>query len=74
MAKDWTKIYKKYKGLWVALTEDESTVVSSAKTAKEAWLKAQESGVRKPVLTRVPLEIVSYVGKSNEISLQENNI
>jgi Family of unknown function (DUF5678) len=62
MAKDWTQIYKKYKGLWIALTEDEEKVVSSAKTAKEAWLKAQEKGIRKPILTRVPLEVVPYVG------------
>jgi predicted RNase H-like HicB family nuclease len=41
MAKDWTKIYTKYKGLWVALAADEETVISSGKTAKEALEKAQ---------------------------------
>ncbi len=42
MAIDWTNIYKKYKGLWVALKDDERTVVSFGKTAKEAWTKAKK--------------------------------
>jgi hypothetical protein len=63
---NWVKIYKKYKGLWVALKNDETTVLASGKTAKEAWLKAQQKGYRKPILTRVPERVVSYVG-SNEV-------
>lgn len=59
---DWTKIYKKYRGLWVALENDEITVVASGKTAKEAWEKAQEKGCKKPLLTRVPEKLVAYVG------------
>ena len=35
MAIDWTKNFKKYKGLWVALKKDQVTVVASGKTAKE---------------------------------------
>lgn len=62
MAIDWTAISKKYKGQWVALEEDEHKVVASAKTAKEAWFKAQQKGHRKPILARVPQKIVSYVG------------
>lgn len=62
MAIDWTHIYKKYKGLWVALEEDEQTVVASGKTAKEAWEKAQEKGYKKPILTRMPERLVTYVG------------
>jgi predicted RNase H-like HicB family nuclease len=42
MAIDWSKIYKKYKGLWVALKNDEKTVVASGKTAKEALNTARE--------------------------------
>ena len=63
---NWIKIYRKYKGLWVALKNDEITVLASGKTAKEAWLKAQQKGYRKPILTRVPERVVSYVG-SNEV-------
>lgn len=62
MAIDWTKIYKKYKGLWVALKEDEKTVVASGKTAREAWRRAQKKGTEKPILTRMPEKIVTYVG------------
>ncbi|MDA2921648.1 DUF5678 domain-containing protein [Patescibacteria group bacterium AH-259-L07] len=62
MAIDWTKIYKKYKGLWVALEDDEKTVVSSGKTAKEAWEKAQKKGYKMPILTKMPERLIPYVG------------
>ena len=62
MAIDWTKIYKKYRGLWVALLEDEVTVVGSGKTAKGAWEEARRRGHQKPILTRMPEELVTYVG------------
>lgn len=62
MAIDWTKIYEKYKGLWVALKDDEQTVVGSGKTAKEAWESAQRKGYKKPILTRMPDRLVTYVG------------
>ena len=62
MAKDWTKISSKYKGLWVALEEDEKTVISSAKTAKDALMMSIEKGYNRPILMRVPKSIVSYVG------------
>lgn len=62
MAIDWTKIFKRYKGLWVALLDDEVTVVGSGKTAKEALEKAQEKGYEKPIMFRVPTEIIPYVG------------
>jgi len=64
MAIDWTKIFKEYKGLWVALKDDELTVVASGKTAKEAWEKAQQKGYKKPILTRMPEKLVTYVGFS----------
>lgn len=59
---DWTDIYKKYKGLWVALKNDEMTVIASGKTAKEVWFRAQEKGFRKPILTRMPTKLFTYVG------------
>jgi len=62
MAIDWTKIYKRYKGLWVALKEDEITVIAAGKTAKEAWEKAQGKGYAKPILTHMPEKLVTYVG------------
>jgi hypothetical protein len=62
MAIDWTKIFNKYKGLWVALKDDEKTVISSGKTAKEAWDKAKKTGYEKPILTKMPTKIIPYVG------------
>ena len=62
MAIDWTHIYKKYKGLWVALKDDEVTVISSGKSAKEAWDKALKKGFQKPILTRMPEKLLPFVG------------
>ena len=62
MAKDWTSIYKKYKGLWVAMKDDEITVIGSGKTAKEALLKAKNNGYKNPILSRVPQRLITFVG------------
>lgn len=62
MSIDWTKMYKKYKGLWVALAEDEMTVLGSGKTVKEAVTEAKKKSDKTPFLTFVPEKIVSYVG------------
>jgi len=64
MAIDWTKIYKKYKGLWVALKDDEKTVVASGKTVKEVLKKAREKGHNKPILARMPEKLLTYVGSN----------
>lgn len=62
MAIDWTTIYKKYKGYWIALKGDEQTVVAFGKTAKEAWLKAKNKGFVKPILSHMPTKLIPYVG------------
>ena len=62
MAKDWTKLIKKYKGLWVALAEDEMTVLGAGKTARIALVAAGKKSNKMPFLTRVPEKIVSYIG------------
>jgi len=62
MAINWSKIYKKYKGLWVALESNETTVISSGKTAKQAWEAAKKKGFKEPILHRVPTKIIAYVG------------
>jgi len=54
MSKDWTQLYKKYKGLWVALADDEVTVLGVGKTVNEAVKKAKEKTDKTPFLTRVP--------------------
>ncbi len=62
MSKDWTKLYKKYKGMWVALASDEITVLASGKTVKEVILKAKKKTGDIPFLTRVPETLTTYVG------------
>jgi len=62
MAIDWTKICKKYKGLWIGLKKDEQSVISSGETVKEVMEKAKQKGYPKPVLFRVPTKIMPYVG------------
>ncbi|MEK9183749.1 MAG: DUF5678 domain-containing protein [Patescibacteria group bacterium] len=62
MVIDWTKLYKKYKGLWVALKNDQKTVVASGKTVKEVMKKAESKGAKKPILMKMPIKIVPYVG------------
>lgn len=62
MAIDWTNIYQQYRGLWVALKDDEQTVVACGKTVKEVMEEAEKNGCSKPILMRVPTRIIPYVG------------
>ena len=62
LAKDWTKLYKKYKGMWVALSEDEETVLGFGKTVKEAVINAKKHKNSIPFLTRVPQTLEAYIG------------
>ena len=64
MAIDWTEICKKYKGLWIGLLDDEQTVIASGKSVKDVMSKAKKKGFEKPILFRVPTEVVPYVGGS----------
>jgi len=62
MVKDWSKIYKKYKGKWVALAEDEETVLASGKTLVETLDRVAKKGHRDPIMTRMPENLTAYVG------------
>ncbi len=62
MAIDWTHIYKKYKGLWVALKDDEVTVIASGKTIKSVMYDSKKEGFDAPILFRVPARIIPYIG------------
>ena len=62
MAKDWTRIYKKYRGMWVALAEDEETVLGVGKTARAALESAKNKTKKPPFLTRMPENLSAYVG------------
>ena len=51
MAIDWTEIYTKYKGRWIALEDDEQTMVGSGNSAREALDQAREKGCETPATT-----------------------
>ena len=59
---DMTKIYRKYKGKWVALTPDRKTVITSGLTAKQVYDEAHQKGFKEPILTKIPTEIAILVG------------
>lgn len=62
MAIDWSKAWQEHRGKWVALAADEETVLAAGETAKEAWEAARRKGHEKPILTRMPADLVGYVG------------
>jgi hypothetical protein len=64
MAIDWSKIFKRHRGNWVAFASDEQTVVGSGTTAKKALQSAERKGITRPILMKMPPKLVSYVGSS----------
>lgn len=62
MAIDWTEIHKKYRGQWVAFKQDQRTVVAHGKTLRAVHQRALEAGVKKPIMSLVPKETVTFVG------------
>lgn len=61
---DFSSIFFKYPGKWVALKQDEKTVLSVSKDAKKAHEKAILKGEKRPVLVRVPSKSTYYVGSN----------
>jgi hypothetical protein len=62
MMKDWSGIYKKYPGMWVAIdAEDEETVVAADRDARKAYAASMAQG-KTAILHRVPEEVFDFVG------------
>ncbi|MCX6715693.1 MAG: DUF5678 domain-containing protein [Candidatus Taylorbacteria bacterium] len=58
-----TKIWEKYKGLWVAMRDNHSrTVVGSGKTLKEALAEANKKGYKDPIVAHMPLKLYPMIG------------
>lgn len=66
VATDWTKIYKNYQGLWVALKEDEITVIASGKSLKETSEKALKKGFSDPIFMQVPQKQSYFIGNTHK--------
>ncbi len=62
MAINWSNLFKKYKGKWLALKSDEKTVVGVGTTAKQAFKQAQNKGYSNPILTKMPTKLLPYAG------------
>ena len=61
-ARDFTQIYKKYKGKWVALTPDEKSVVASGQTLQGILDDAKKKGFNHPIVMKIPPSVLPYVG------------
>jgi len=59
---DYSPIFKKYPGQWVALKSDEKTVVAASRSANKAFQGAKEEGVKEPILFKVPKKSAPYIG------------
>ena len=62
MAKNWTHLFEKYRGKWVALAEDETTVLAAADTAREARDAALKRSSLLPILYQVPETLDLFAG------------
>lgn len=62
MATDWTKIFRKYKGKWVALTDDEKSIIAAGSTVAEVMDKSKRKGFNLPVLFKIPTANTAYIG------------
>jgi hypothetical protein len=61
---DWTALYAKYKGLWVALNSDNETVVAKGATAEQALTEARTKGFAEAALTYIPHEAIAFAAQS----------
>ncbi len=62
-ALDMTKVYKNYRGRWVALEAPNSNkVIVSGKTLAEVLEKAKKKGFNLPLVTQIPKRPLPIVG------------
>ena len=59
---NWKNIREKYKGQWVALEDDEVTVIASGRSVKDVLEKAKGRGYAEPIVAFMPRELVSFAG------------
>ena len=60
--KDWSLLFSRYHGQWVALADDEVTVLAAALTAKAALDASVAQGTAAPILYRVPDTLDTFAG------------
>ncbi len=62
MSIDWSGVYKKYAGKWVAFADDEKTVLASDSKLGRVLELSAKKGEKDPIVHRVPDEVVTFVG------------
>ena len=63
-ARDWTHLFRYYRGKWVALNDDETTVAGSGRSLTAAKAAAEKEGVCDPILMRIPTKVTKFIGGS----------
>lgn len=58
---DWTHLSEDYRGKWVALADDLTTIVATGDTAKDAYEAAAKKGQRH-FLYQVPATVDFFAG------------
>jgi hypothetical protein len=58
---NWTALFEKYKGLWVALKDDQQTVIAAGRSLKQVRLEAARNGYSDPIFHRVPTDLSHVV-------------
>ncbi len=66
MVNDLTTLFKKFKGTWVALKDDERTIICTGDTAVFVKKKALEMGYKNPILTCLVKDIPKTDNKSSD--------
>jgi Family of unknown function (DUF5678) len=61
-SKDWSRLFANYRGQWVALADDEVTVLAAAATAKDVLAASAAKGAADPILYRVPETLDTFAG------------
>jgi hypothetical protein len=63
-ARDWSQPYKKYRGQWVALQDDEMTVIASGPTLREVIKQAHQQGYSEPHVAKMPTDLRVFVART----------
>lgn len=64
---DWTPLIREYPGQWVALKNDEKTVVGARPKLSQLLQEIDSNIVRQLILTKLPEETLNIAGISVQV-------
>jgi hypothetical protein len=59
---DWSNVYDKHRGKWVAFKDDHKTVVGSGSSLESAKQAAAREGCDDPIMMRMPRTLRHFIG------------